>query len=247
LSSATTRNAFVPRLWASRRIASLIDEIRQAGAVTSARPSVVGESLLDDPRHAELVDEILRLSTKFGILTEYTAFLAREGTDLSNWNDLKVGCSGELQQKAVRTRSGLGAVTQSLNCASQKGQIVLNYGNRFVDDQLQPVGFDGVQQISDRAFFKRGNRWLDSRVLTAGGPITPDRTCALGTEAHTTLLRRLVDEGRQGMLSLRGEILLVVDGEIVLVTESALVPAGVGATTPVAEDRMMNGPDDDGC
>ena len=34
-----------------------------------------------DPRLKELTDEIVRISTEFGILTEYTAFLAREGTD----------------------------------------------------------------------------------------------------------------------------------------------------------------------
>ena len=32
LSKATTRNAFVPRLWASRKIANLVEEITKAGA-----------------------------------------------------------------------------------------------------------------------------------------------------------------------------------------------------------------------
>ncbi|MHC4931065.1 MAG: VIT domain-containing protein, partial [Planctomycetota bacterium] len=88
LGSATTRNAFVPRLWASRRIAYLVDQIRQAGALSGTRPAVVGESVLDDPRLRELVQEILRLSTEFGILSEYTAFLATEGTGLTDWQKL---------------------------------------------------------------------------------------------------------------------------------------------------------------
>ncbi len=71
-SRATTRNAFVPRLWASRKIATLIEQIRQNAA----------ESNIADPAHdaktKELVDEVVRLSTKWGILTEYTAFLAIE-------------------------------------------------------------------------------------------------------------------------------------------------------------------------
>lgn len=67
-SKASTRNAFVPRLWASRKIASLIEQIRQnAGSEGAA-----GQG------SKELVDEIVRLSTKWGILTEYTAFLAVE-------------------------------------------------------------------------------------------------------------------------------------------------------------------------
>lgn len=69
-SKATTKNAFVPRLWASRKIAALIEQIRQETAD--------GSSAASDPKHKELVDEIVRLSTKWGILTEYTAFLAVE-------------------------------------------------------------------------------------------------------------------------------------------------------------------------
>lgn len=73
-AKATTRNAFVPRLWASRKIAALIEQIRQNSAgVPGLSPSPV-----PDPRTKELVDEIVRLSTKWGILTEYTAFLALE-------------------------------------------------------------------------------------------------------------------------------------------------------------------------
>ena len=71
-AKATTRNAFVPRLWAQRRIAGLIEQIRQNAA----------DSHVTDPAHdmktKELVDEVVRLSTKWGILTEYTAFLAVE-------------------------------------------------------------------------------------------------------------------------------------------------------------------------
>jgi Ca-activated chloride channel homolog len=72
---ASEKNGFVPRLWASRKIAELIDAVRQVGADPAAS--------MQDPKIKELVDEIVRLSTEFGILTEYTAFLAREGTDLS--------------------------------------------------------------------------------------------------------------------------------------------------------------------
>ena len=51
----------------------------------------------------ELVDEIVRLSVEFGILTEYTSFLATEGTDLGNWSDLATACRGELHGKAKIT------------------------------------------------------------------------------------------------------------------------------------------------
>ena len=77
---ATTRHGFVPRLWAGQRIAWLIDEVRQHGAGTHMLPSQSSQALLNNPATAELVEEIIRLSLKHGILTEYTAFLATDGT-----------------------------------------------------------------------------------------------------------------------------------------------------------------------
>jgi Ca-activated chloride channel family protein len=84
LDKASTRNAFVPRLWASRKIGVLIDAIRSLGADQqfSAQPHPPVNP--NDPRMKELVDEVVRLSQEFGILTEYTAFLAREGNDLTD-------------------------------------------------------------------------------------------------------------------------------------------------------------------
>jgi Ca-activated chloride channel family protein len=51
-------NAFVEKLWAVRRVGEIIDQIDLAG------------------RNEELVKELVTLSTKHGILTPYTAFLA---------------------------------------------------------------------------------------------------------------------------------------------------------------------------
>ena len=216
LDAATTRNAFVPRLWASRRIAYLVDQIRQAGA--DAQGS--GGPGLADGRYRELVDEIVRLSTEYGILTEYTAFLAREGTNLADFHGLVTGCRNELESKAVQTRSGRGALNQGLNFNRQKGQAVLNYRNRFVDERLNRVEITTVAQRCDLAFFRRGRRWIDSRLISVHERIQPHEVHVIGSPGHMELLRRLVGEGRQGALSLSGEILLEVEGRVVLVKES---------------------------
>jgi Ca-activated chloride channel family protein len=216
---ASTAHAFVPRLWASRRIAFLVEQIRQAGAYIAEQPSLVGASMLSDPRYRELIDEILRLSTRFGILTEYTAFLATEGTDLSDWEGVRVGCSTRLDERAVRTRQGAGAVNQALNWNAQREQTVLNYGNRFVDAQLNPVAFTQVQQVCDLAFFNRGGQWVDSRLLVGGGaPVVPARVIQVGSPEHLELLERLARDGRGAALGLTGEILIEVGGEVVKIT-----------------------------
>ena len=55
---------FVERIWATRRVGYLIDQIDMAG------------------QNKELIDELVSLSTRYGILTPYTAFLADERVQL---------------------------------------------------------------------------------------------------------------------------------------------------------------------
>ena len=55
-----TQNAFIPRLWASRRVGYLLDQIRLHG------------------ENKELKDEVTRLAREHGIVTPYTAYLILE-------------------------------------------------------------------------------------------------------------------------------------------------------------------------
>ena len=215
--SASTRHAFVPRLWATRQIAFLIDALRQEGSDLGGPPALAGADPLRDPRLGELRDEILRLSARFGVLGEYTAFLAREGSDLGDWRGLVTACSDVLNERAVALRSGKGAVSQGDNLWQQKSQERANYYNCWLDEDRRTVATTAVQQLCDRAFFRRGDRWIDGNSVAAG-KIEPDRRVPFGSERFFALLRRLEAEGRAGVLSLRGEILLEVDGENVLVS-----------------------------
>jgi Ca-activated chloride channel family protein len=215
LDSATTKNAFVPRLWASRRIGTLVDAIRRLGAdgnsPSSVRPGAA------DPRMKELVDEIVRLSTEFGILTEYTAFLAREGTDLSDRDNVMAEANANFQTRAVNTRSGLAAVNQAFNNDDQVMQSCLNVRNGYWDAGMNRVAITNVQQINDRAFYQRNGRWVDSRIVNEERTLRPAKVIEFGSSEFHELARKLASEGRQGSISLRGDILLLVDNEPVLV------------------------------
>lgn len=217
LDKASTRFAFVPRLWASRKIAFLVDQIRQAGANLTGGPVPEGTNLFSDPRFAELAGEILRLSTRFGILSEYTSFLAREGTLLGDWDALAIACTNELNGRAVLTRHGRGAVSQGLNFNREKVRAQLNYKNSLWNEANELEEFYSVQQIADRAFLKRGERWIDSRLVASDRALEAQRQITFGSEEHKLLLQTLVAEGRQNVLSLPGEILLQVEDQIVLV------------------------------
>jgi Ca-activated chloride channel homolog len=208
---ATTKNSFVPRLWASRKIAELIDAIRQMGADNKVAKN--------DPRIKELVDEIVRLSTEFGILTEYTAFLAKEGTDLSDEVAVREEAQTYMYGRAMRSRSGWGGVNQGLNLSYQKGQSTLNISNDFYDAQMNRVSIANVQQVNDLAFYRRGNRWVDSRLVNQKQQAEPQRVIQFGSDEFKQLASRLARENRQGSVALYGEVMLEVDGEAILIRE----------------------------
>jgi Ca-activated chloride channel homolog len=63
--TGSDRASFLPRLWATRRIGYLLEEIRLQG------------------QSAELADEIRRLGLKYGIVTPYTSFLVTEKERMS--------------------------------------------------------------------------------------------------------------------------------------------------------------------
>ena len=212
LDKATTRNSFVPRLWAQRKIGILIDAIRSSGADASA---AAGGQV--DPKLKELVDEVVRLSTEFGILTEYTAFLAREGTDLASREAVAAQAYQNFDARARQTRSGLSSVNQDINSIRQKSSGQLNLRNSFWDANMNRVEISSVQQVADRAFYRKDNRWIDSRLVDDGERDDAEQIIEFGSDEFLQLARRLASQNRQGSIMMRGEVMLVVDGRKVLV------------------------------
>ena len=210
LDQATTCNSFVPRLWAGRKIAFLETAIRELGADLGLAQTQLAVS--SDPRVKELIQEIITLSTEFGILTEYTAFLADEKTNLAQRENVVRDATRRYEARAMRTRSGKGAVNQDMNLNFAKNQTSLNRSNAYINAELEHVTITNVQQINDRAFYFRNNRWIDSRLVSLERK--PDHVLRFGSDAHLDLVERLAKENRQGCMALKGGILLQVDGDI---------------------------------
>jgi hypothetical protein len=80
-SDRGSAHQFVERIWATRRVGYLIDQIDMSG------------------QNRELIDELVSLSTRYGILTPYTAFLADERVPLH-----------AATENADRARDSLGAL-----------------------------------------------------------------------------------------------------------------------------------------
>lgn len=211
-SKAKPRNAFVRRLWAMRRVAALEDDLRQKGADPSALTS-----LKDDPRFGETVAEMLDLATTHGVLTDSTAFLALEGTDLGNADALlATACTTNYANNTVR--SGAHGVSQQANIGTNRSQAWCNSANVLYDANGQQVAATNVQTIRGRTFFRRGQRWTDGCLaLSEEAADEPDRTVVIGSPEYAALLDELTHLGRAAHLSMQGEILLEKGGETVLI------------------------------
>jgi Ca-activated chloride channel family protein len=97
--SEAAGDQLVPRVWASKKIGFLIDEIRLNGT------------------NKELVDSVVDLGTKFGILTEYTSFLAAPEVDVSRSEEVRRLGLDEFEERS-RVESGGQGVAQAANSKS---------------------------------------------------------------------------------------------------------------------------------
>lgn len=212
--TASVRNAFVPRLWAGRKIAFLTDQIRRMGADSSAASHAAEVK--------ELTDEVVRLSTRWGILTEYTAFLADETTNLADAGTVRELAAAPAAA-AASDRGGMSGVAKEINQNVQKYQAELSTQNCWVDGQMRQVRITSVQNCGDQAMLRRNNRWVDTKIYQAVqakklDATKVDQTITVGTKEYFTLCNTLEQQGRQTLLAQEGEIELLLDGKRVLIT-----------------------------
>ncbi len=163
------RYEFIERLWATRRVGWLMDQIQ-----------LNGES-------KEIIDELIALSTKYGIMTPYTSFLAREDTDLadavvvgrrmrSNVLALKRDVSGSAGQKAAMTRQKLNYAKMAPQASAPASLGVAMTGNTMLKayeaDEKEYV--QGIRQVGNQAIYQRGKLW----VVANASKIDPKKDAA---------------------------------------------------------------------
>jgi len=228
---ATVRHAFIARLWAQRRIDSLINEIRMAGA-DGTEPS------------QELVDEIVRLSLEHGIMTEYTAFLAHEelGIEVARERDAEglsyaYAVTRDGMTMMNKQRSGAAGVAQSANRKNAdaivvQGQVDSDQDgpyaggrvqaetapqtNSYFDRSMGRVQIQTVQRGVGSTMYKKQGRWVDAQLGEQAGD-EPEVTIAFGDEAYWDLVDDLAAQGRQWILANRGEVYFMNHSKRVLV------------------------------
>lgn len=132
-------NDFLPRLWATRRVGWLVEQIRSSG------------------ENKELRDEIVDLGTRYGIVTPYTSYLATDGSEKTpNVMRDRQAMNAPMASNSMRADSGAGAVTVSKDAKKMKEEVTLD----GADDQVVRSGM--VKKAGVKTFYLENGIWTDS-------------------------------------------------------------------------------------
>jgi Ca-activated chloride channel family protein len=167
--SADQSHAFVERLWAMRRIGEIIDEIDLKG------------------KNDELVKELVGLSTKHGIITPYTAFLADETAPAKQLADVRLhlesagrtverlseaeGIAGFSQRSAkfdfqnaqlarAASSPAFGGAPGLQTAAGGLGIAGPTANTYRAIDSDKTILCDGIQNCGKETLYRRGKQWI---------------------------------------------------------------------------------------
>ena len=118
--------AFLPALWATRRIGELVDRIDLNG------------------ENPELVEELVRLSTRYGILTPYTAFLAEEDVRLRELATNTATTNERLQLQLGETSGLFGVGQRSFKGGLKSARRAADNSGYADEFESGPAAFGGT-------------------------------------------------------------------------------------------------------
>lgn len=186
--------SFIPRLWATRRIGDLLNTIRLNG------------------ENPELIDSIISLSVRYGIITPYTSFLIEEDDILTQTGRDRAAAAFEAQAHGLTAAaSGAAAVAAadtfgSMAAAEAPAPLVMpTMAAPGMGDQAAPGVM--MQLVEDRTFILRDGVWTD----TAFDPETmTTETVIFLSDEYFALI-----EARPGLIpffALGDRVIVVYDG-----------------------------------
>lgn len=194
----TDANEYLPRLWATRRVGWLMEQVRSNG------------------EQKELRDEIVDLGTRYGIVTPYTSYLALENavtvtesgaqpilrgaTDSVTLGNLAPGSSPTPAPK-VRMSTGSVAVQQSKAAREQQE------AERVKDDDVRK---DAVRRVAGKTFYLINGVWTDSEFKADSR--LPETTLTFGSDEYFALLRQYSKLG--SYFSLGERVVVVFEGRV---------------------------------
>jgi Ca-activated chloride channel homolog len=206
----SSEHDFIPRLWATRRVGYLLDEIR-----------LHGES-------RELKDEVMELARKYGIVTPYTAFLIQEDetrrhvplhaqmiprgkqdldgvmrAERQRFSGLGTETSGDTAVSSSRSFNELKSANSSRSAIVAGSSEALRQapaspaigGGSFAYAAQQKDRLDVAKKLESqsrfvggKAFFQNGDKWIDADVQKQSG--VARKQVKFGSEEYFELLKQ---------------------------------------------------------
>ena len=197
-------NEYLPRLWATRRVGWLMEQVRTNG------------------EQKELRDEIVDLGTRYGIVTPYTSYLALEpnavsmvntqnatvGGRFSGLSTLSAGNAPSATAPKVRMATGADAVKQSKAARAQQEVVIVT------DDDTRT---DAVRRVEGKTFYLINGVWTDSEFKADSH--LPETTLTFGSDAYFDLLKQNPKLG--SFFSLGERVVVVFEGRVYRVNAAA--------------------------
>jgi hypothetical protein len=184
-------NDFLPRLWASRRVGWLLEQIRSNGETKETR------------------DEVVELGTRYGLVTPYTSYLATDGS-IANaprsgqfQADGASGISAQTAEmlpkglvfsSALKAKSGADAVQMSKkqNSMQQNTQV----GARDDKDEKERIIVRNSaknQFVAGKNFFNLNDIWIDAEYSDIAN--LPEISIKFASDEYFNLLKQERDLG----------------------------------------------------
>lgn len=195
-------NDYLPRLWATRRVGWLMEQVRTNG------------------EQKELRDEIVDLGTRYGIVTPYTSYLALEGMDVISANRATITArpqsslfgSGSRNSSAPAPAAApnessiplmqTGAEAVQLSKASREQQDAAKLKSEPKSDDLRRVG--------GKTFYLDNGVWVDSEFKADSR--LPETALRFASEEYFALLKQIPKLG--SYFALGEKVVVVFEGRI---------------------------------
>ncbi|HUS69848.1 MAG TPA: VIT domain-containing protein [Anaerolineae bacterium] len=192
---------FIPRLWATRKIGYLLNEIRLHG------------------EGRELIEEIVDLSVRYGIMTPYTSFLVEEEQDIFT-PEGREEAAQEMWMQATAVpapAAGAGAVEDAEN------REALRSTDKAQDSSEQ------VKYARDKVFVLRDGIWTDTTYDSSMETVK----VGFGSEDYFALIAAHPEWGYY--FSVGQELIVVLDGTAYQVSEGDFPPIDIPVGPPSPE------------
>jgi Ca-activated chloride channel homolog len=192
-------NDYLPRLWATRRVGWLMEQVRSNG------------------EQKELRDEIVDLGTRYGIVTPYTSYLALENERVSTVTLPVQGRRSNLPSESrnaprAAAPGSLGNLS-TMNAQSGADAVQLSKIAREQQDTKQlkdEAPSNAVRRIAGKTFYLTEGVWTDSEFKAESR--LPETVLTFGSDEYFAMLNQNPKLG--SYFSLGERVVVVFEGRV---------------------------------